>query len=114
MSSGRAMFGVVELNKQIIERSLLYDTGKIGVRGHTLRSSGQKVVFVGITTRVCAKLGCHSTVASSASTFDIEIETVDNEVTKWSRASVAARLGSEHLPHLGGEIDTISIVGKII
>lgn len=83
-----AVWSVVELDVQVVESGLCESVSKIAIRNDTLRGSSQKHRgIVGIHVR--SELISHSTVSTTTTTLDIEVETVNAEVTERARTSVA-------------------------
>lgn len=104
-STRRAIWSVVELNVQMVEPGIQDSVSKIAIWNYTLRRSGQNHCrVVGIHKR--SKLISHSTISSTTTTFNIEIETIHDKRTKRTRTSIVGCLGTEYIPHDIGEIDT--------
>lgn len=100
----RAIFGAVELDKEMIEFRLGDHAVDISIGQDTLWSTGQLVLFVGIGVHALSQSLRKSRVASPCdqftvwtSTFDIQIESVHHGITERTR-DIFAGLGAENLP----------------
>ena len=111
--SSRAPLGIVELNEQVIKVSFGNSITKLRIWCWALWCSSQQVFCAGIVCcHVCTKPLSHGAVAHISIRLDIEVKTINDTCSEWTRASPSSWSWTKNMPQKVRKVFTILIIGQ--